>query len=114
MRLFLYGRHVLLGRSGAFAEEILLHLFDDGLLVFPAGRIQAVLVEQHLAEFRPALPCLLRDIFVDLLTKFRVKGWLIQPWKFLVQLDTEYRALSHYFSSRLCLKNYLIRRGKRL
>src|SRR5580704_6324368 len=93
--LSLYGWHVLLGWGSAFAEEILIHLFNDGFLVFPAGRIQAVLVEQHLAEFCPTLPCLLRDVFVYLLSKFRVKGWLIQPWKFFVQLDTEYRALSH-------------------
>src|SRR5271155_1066319 len=91
----LFLRYVLLWRGSAFAEEILLHLLDDGLLVFSASRIQTILVEQHFAEFGPALPRLLRNVFVNLLAKFRVKRWLIQSRKLLVQLDTENRAFSH-------------------
>jgi hypothetical protein len=95
MRLLLHRRYVLLGWGGALAEEILLHLFDDGLLVLAASRIEAILVQQHFAEFGPARPGFSGDVVVDLLSEFRVKGWLIQARKFFVQLDTENLALRH-------------------
>src|SRR5579864_1732153 len=83
-RLLLNRRHVLLGWGSAFAEEILLHLFNDSLLIFPASRIQAILIQQHLAEFRPTSPRFLGDVVINLLSEYRVKGWLIQARKFLM------------------------------
>jgi len=93
--LLLNGRHVLLGWGCTFAEEILFHLLHDSFLILPASRIQAIFVQQHFAEFRPTPPSFLGDIVENLLSKFRVKGWLIQAWKFPLQFDTENFALSH-------------------
>src|SRR5271165_2275066 len=94
-------RHILLRRGRPFAEEILLHLFHDRLLVLTASRIQAILVQQHFAELRPTPPGFLGDVFINLLPEFRVKRRFIQTRKFLAQLDAENCALSHRFSQEL-------------
>src|SRR5262245_52113098 len=52
-------------RGGAFAEKVLFHLADNYFLVFAAGGIQAVFVQEHFAEFGPLIPGLLRDVVVD-------------------------------------------------
>src|SRR4029077_21210536 len=50
------GRYVLFRRGCAFTEKVLFHLLDDRGLVLAAGGVKPVLVQQHLAEFRPSLP----------------------------------------------------------
>ena len=42
--LLLCGGHVLLGKSGPFAEEVLLHLLNDNFLVFAACGVQSIFV----------------------------------------------------------------------
>src|SRR5206468_706606 len=76
-RLFLGGGNVLHRRSCALPEEIFLHLLNDYFLILAAGGIEAVLVQQHLAELRPLLPGLLGDILVDFLAKVGVEGRLL-------------------------------------
>src|ERR1700676_3793723 len=93
--LFLNRGHILLGWSSAFAKEVLLHLFNDSLLILPASGIEAILVQQHLAELRPTSPRFLGGVIVNLLSEFRGERGLIQTWKFPLQLDTENFALSH-------------------
>jgi hypothetical protein len=55
-----FGCDVLWRGRSAFTEEVLLHLFDYHFLVLSSGGIQAVLIEQHLAELRPLVPILLQ------------------------------------------------------
>ena len=59
-------------------KSILFHLLDDNFLIFAAGRIEAVFVQQHLAKLGPASPCLLRDVVVDLLSERTVEWGLVQ------------------------------------
>src|SRR5437868_8818861 len=71
-------RDVLLRRGHALTKKILLHLLHNSGLIFLACRVQAVFVEQHLAELSPPVPCFTRDVLVDLLAKFGVEGGLVQ------------------------------------
>ena len=70
-------------RGRALAEEELLHLLHDDFLVLLTRGVQTVFVEQHLAEFHPLVPRLLRDVFVDSLAKFAIKRGLRKPRKLL-------------------------------
>ena len=70
--------YVVARRGCAFAEKVLFHLLDDRGLVLAAGGIEPVFVQQHLAEFRPPLPGLERDVIVDFLTQLRIERRLIQ------------------------------------
>src|SRR6266550_7202873 len=89
---FRYGRGLLrrwdvfLGRDRSVAEEELLHVADNDFLVFAAGRVEAVLVKYHLAEFRPLVPGFLRHAVIDLLAEFGVKGRLVEAGQLLFQL----------------------------
>src|SRR5882724_7598190 len=58
------GRDVLSRGRGALAKEELLHLFYDHFLILLARRIQAILVQKHLAVLRPLAPRLLRNLVV--------------------------------------------------
>src|SRR6266851_1508400 len=89
------GGYVLFRRGCALAEKVLFHLLDDRGLVLTAGGVKPVLVQQHLAEFRPSLPGLEGDVVVDLLAQFRIERRLIQPRKLFFQLDAEDHVLSH-------------------
>jgi hypothetical protein len=101
--MLLLGRDVVRWRGRALSKEILLHLPDDYFLIFTPRRVQAVLVQQHLAKLRPLLPSLLRHIVVDFLAKLGIEGGLFQPGQFLVQLYAHHFPFSHFSS----LKNYL-------
>lgn len=85
----------MFGRAHALAEEILLHLFHDGFLIFTTGRIEAVFVEEHFAEIHPLIPGLLRDVVVNLLAEFRVEWRFVETGKFFLQLDAENFVLCH-------------------
>src|SRR5208337_351370 len=69
-------------------------------LILLARRIQAVLVQQHLAEVHPHAPRLLRNIFVDLSPQIGVEWGFVQTGEFFLQLDAENLALCHYVSSK--------------
>jgi len=101
--LLLRRGNVLLWRSNAFSKEILLHLFDDGFLILAAGGIQPIFIQQHFAEIHPLIPCLLRDVVVDLLAQFRIEWWLVKSGQFFLQLDAENLVLGHESLE----KNYL-------
>src|SRR5262249_39519016 len=96
----------LLRKRRAFAEEVLLHLLNDHLLVFPAGGVQAVFVQEHLAELRPGIPGILGDIFVDPVSQFRVKRRFITTWELLIQLRAGRLVIAHSNLTNL-YKNYL-------
>jgi hypothetical protein len=90
-----FGCDVLWRGRSAFTEEVLLHLFDYHFLVLSSGGIQAVLIEQHLAELRPLVPSLLRHVLVDLLAQFSVEGRLFESGKLLLQFDAKNLMLCH-------------------
>src|SRR5215469_4195511 len=79
-------RNVLFGSHLAVAEEKLLHVLDNDFLVFFAGRVEAVFVQNHLAELGPLLPGSGRNVVVDLLAKFGVEGRLVEAGKLLLEL----------------------------
>src|SRR5438046_7038345 len=93
--LLLGGWHVLLGRCYSFSKEILLHLLDDDFLIFAPRRIQPVLIQQHLAEFCPRVPRLLRDVLVDFLAQLSIKRRLVQSREFLLKFDAENFSFCH-------------------
>ena len=62
---FFLGRDVLSRQDCAFAKKELFHLLDDEFLVFAVGGIQAVLVQDHLAVFRPKAPGIAGDMLVN-------------------------------------------------
>src|SRR5271156_2557869 len=80
--LFLRWRDVFLGHRRTFSEEELVQLFDDDFLIFAAGRVQAVFVEQHLAVFGPQAPRFLGYVVVDFAAEVVVKGRLVEPRQF--------------------------------
>src|SRR5512146_1561106 len=67
-------------RLGAFAEEIVLHLLRDELLVLLAPGLQTVLVQQHLLQVPPLRPRLLADILVNPLPERRIERGLVEPF----------------------------------
>src|SRR5580658_6039544 len=87
--LLLHRRDVLFGHRGTLPEEELVQLLDDDFLIFPAGRIQAVFVQQHLAVFSPHSPGFLRHIVVDLAAQIVVEGRFVHPWHFSFQFHAE-------------------------
>src|SRR5579864_4852830 len=93
-RLLFWG-DVIRRRRGAFSEEILLHLADDDFLIFAARGVHAVFVEQHLAEFSPLVPGLLRDVVINLVAEVGVKRGLVQAGKFLMEFDAINETLCH-------------------
>src|SRR2546427_4435950 len=93
--LLLGGWHVLLGRCYSFPKEILLHLVNDHFLVFAPRRIQPILIQQHLAEFCPRVPRLLRDVLVDFLAQLSIKRRLVQSREFLLKFDAENFSFCH-------------------
>src|SRR5437588_7781219 len=80
-------RNVSWRRGRAFAKEVLLHVLHNNFLVLPIGRIQTVLVEDHLAMFAPGAPCLRGNLIVDALAEFGVERWLIQSGQFALELE---------------------------
>ena len=76
VRFLVCRRNVLCRGGRAFPEEELFHLADNDFLILLPCRVQAVLVQQHLAEFHPLIPSLLRDVLVDPFTEFAIKGGL--------------------------------------
>src|SRR5205809_8043205 len=93
--LLLGGWHVLLGRRNSFSKEILVHLFNDYFLILAPRRIQPVLIQQHLAEFCPRVPRLLRDVLVDFLAQLSIKRRLVQSREFLLKFDAENFSFCH-------------------
>src|ERR1700681_3712551 len=83
------GRDVFSGAGRAFSEEKLLHLLHDDLLILLARRIQAILIQQHLAMLHPLAPSLLRDVFVNLLAQFAVEWRFRKPRQFTFQFCAE-------------------------
>src|ERR1700719_1165151 len=71
-------RHVLFWLGRAFAEKEHFQLLHDYFLIFAAGGIQAIFVEQHLAVLHPHPPGFLRDVVVNLLAEFVVEWGLFQ------------------------------------
>src|SRR6185437_15355997 len=83
-------RHVLLRQFAASAEEELVHLFHKELLGLACPRLQAILIQQHLLPFQPLVPCLHGHIFVDFLSKIRVKRRLVESFHLLLILRAEH------------------------
>src|SRR5437870_3619650 len=100
--LLLGGWHVLLGGRYSFSKEILLHLLDDDFLIFAPRRIQPVLIQQHLAEFCPRVPRLLRDVLVDFLAQLSIKRRLVQSREFLLKFDAENFSFCHDIPRSRC------------
>jgi len=93
---------VFFGRSGALAEEEFFHVLDDDLLILAAGGVEAVLVEEHLAEFGPLIPGLLGDVVVDFLAERVVEGRLGESGELLLEFCAEDGSLCHrYFPGKL-------------
>src|SRR2546425_10204465 len=93
--LLLRGWHVLLGRRYSFSKEILVHLFNDYFLILAPRGIQPVLVQQHLAEFGPRAPRLLRDVLVDFFAQLRIKRRLVQSRKVFLEFYAENSSFCH-------------------
>jgi len=106
--------HVFFRRGHAFAEKVLLHLLDDDFLILAAGGVETIFIEQHLAELRPPVPCLLRDIVIDFLAQFAVEGRLLQTGEFFLSL-TQKTLCSAISFLAIRDRNYLTsgRRGAR-
>jgi len=88
--------NILGGRRRTLAEEELLHLPHDYLLILFARRVETVLIEQHLAELRPLIPGFLGDVLVDLLAQVSIEGWLGQSGQLFLQF---------------CAKDFVVRHG---
>src|SRR6266446_2873075 len=97
-RLFLGGRHVIFWRGCAFAEEELLQLLGNYFLIFAARRIQAILIEKHLAVLHPHCPGLLRDVVIHFAAELVVKRRLAQTRQLFLQLHAEYSVSRHEYS----------------
>ena len=80
---------------------------DDDFLVFAAGGVEAVFVENHLAGFGPLPPGFLRDVIVDFLTQFGVKGRLVEARELLFQLYAKNFVRHCHFLARRSTQNYL-------
>ena len=86
---FFGGWDILRGRRSTLAKEVLVHLLDDHFLIFPACRIQPILVEQHFAEFDPGVPGFLGNVVVDFPAQIIVEWRFFQSGKVLLQLYAE-------------------------
>src|SRR5271168_5659739 len=89
--------YVLLWQGRSLAKEELFHLLHDRFLVFAAGWVQAIFVQQHLAELDPLVPRLLRDVLINPFPEFGVKGRLVQAGQIFFQLGTENSVFRHGF-----------------
>src|SRR5208282_4313742 len=96
------GRDVLFGQVGAFAEEVLGHLFDEEFLSLGCPGLEAVFVEEHLLVLKPFAPGFLRNILVDLLAKVAVEGRLFEAFHFLLIAGAK-DGMRHSFLSLLSL-----------
>src|SRR5271167_2369228 len=94
------GRHVSRGQGRALAEEKLLQVLDQDLLVLRAGGIQPVLVEHHLAVLAPHLPGFLRNVLVDAAAELGVEGRLVEARHLALELHAEDLALARSFGHR--------------
>src|ERR1700722_6883864 len=103
------GRDVFLWWGGAFSKEILLHLLHDRFLIFAAGRVQAIFVEQHFAELDPAIPRLLGNVVINFLAKIGVEGRFIEAGELLFQLHAE-NCVCHGLSCKNYLTGWMKRR----
>src|SRR5215470_9580755 len=101
--LFLGRRNVLGRRRRSFTKEVLLHLLHDNFLIFPACRIQAIFIEQHLAELDPRVPRLLGNAVINFLTQIVVERRLFESGKILLELYAKNLVLCHRER-----RNYLI------
>src|SRR5260370_38038763 len=52
-------------KGGALAEEEILHVLGQDLLVVPIGGVYSVLVQDHLSMFAPHLSSFLREFFIN-------------------------------------------------
>src|SRR5215469_3082594 len=82
-------RDVLFGGNLAVAEEELFHVLHDDFLILLAGGVEAIFVEDHLAELGPLLPGSGRNIVVDLLSELGVEGRLVETGELLLELYAE-------------------------
>jgi len=78
-------RNVALRDIGAGAEEMALHLLGQIITGFFVGKIEAVFIDQHLLQFQPFLPGLLRYVIEDAFAELARIGRKIQPFRFASQ-----------------------------
>src|SRR5215510_10418948 len=88
-------RNVFLGERCTLAEQEILHVLHDDFLRFSVRRIEAVLVENHLAVLAPLSPRLFGDTLVNTLTQRAIEGWFIEPR----QVSPQLHAIDHPWHS---------------
>src|SRR5262245_14743839 len=87
----LAGRRNVTGRTvGAGAEEMLLHLAHKIIPSFLVGKVEPVLIHQHLLMLQPLPPGLLRYLLENALAQLAWIGREIKAFRLAAQLDALY------------------------
>src|SRR5471030_210657 len=98
VRSALRRRYVALSGIGAFTEEVLFRLLQQVLACARISHVQAVFVDQHGLLLEPALPCFLRNRFIDPLAEFSRQGRKVESFGFLAEFRALNRSGHLYFS----------------
>src|ERR1039457_1787989 len=83
-------RDVLGGKRRTFAEEELLHLFDEEILCLRSPGLEAVFIEEHLLPLYPFGPSRLGNALVNLLTEFGVERRLVEAFHLFLVFYAKY------------------------
>src|SRR5438477_7374867 len=102
----LLGRHVSRRQRRTFSKEELLQMLHDHFLILRIGRIQAVLVQHHLAVLAPHPPRFFRYLVVNTLPQFGIKRRLIQARHLTLKLYAVHHPLSR--TRRHCRHGFVI------
>ena len=100
-------RLVTLRSLAAGAEEVLLHLLHDEVLVLLFPRLQTILIEQHLHVVLPVGPGLLADVFIDALPQRAVKRSFVKTFGLMPQLYALHHVCHVSLPSVPYLRNHL-------
>src|SRR5258706_16009560 len=80
-------RDVALRGVGALAKKVLVHLLRQIVARFLVGKIEPVLVDQHLLQFEPLFPRLFRHVLKYPLAELSRIGRKIEPFGFASELN---------------------------
>src|SRR5258708_6059164 len=93
-------------KSGALAEEEILHLFEQELLRFLSAQVEAVLVHDHLHVLHPHLPGLFGDVLVDALAEgMAFERHLVEAGQLFLKFHAHDRAPALVLFEFLCTEH---------